>query len=272
MPSYIAAVMRAELYSYMAWMRNNRGYAFMMLFWPYIIAFFLIGYGSLVGNIETYAEKMGVASPLIYILASSSIMVSSIGIVDNVAGIMLHHRWIGTLPYVAVSPPRFTVYALFAAIPVSLLMGFVSLTSILPAALLIEGPVAAYKLMIVLCFVYLAMLPLVGLAAAAGGAALIVREEANIVSFLTPFVIFVSGIFYPQAILPWVLRAVSRAFPLVYVVEATRLLALYAQPPYDKLLPLAGAIAAMTIIYNGVAYPAVSYVEKQLRRSGAYEE
>ncbi len=269
---YVLAVMKADLYSFMCWIRNNRMLAFFMLFWPYMIAFFLLGLGSLLGSIEEYRLRIGVSNPVLYILASSSIMVSSISIVDNVAGQLLRHRWVGTLPYIVSSPPRFIVYAIAGPIPATMITSLVTLLSILPAAVYFEGVVGGLKILLVLLYMYLAMVPLIGIAVIIGGLSLVVREESNIAGFLTPFILLVSGVFYPQTILPHVLQLIGRCLPLVYVVEATRILATYSIPPLNTLSSIAGILIGMSILYNGFSIPGMLFVEKRLRREGVYEE
>ncbi len=269
---YIGSVMKASLYLFTCWLRNNRALAFMMVLWPYMMAFFLLGLGTILGSIEEYSSRMGVANPIFYILASSSIMVSSINIVDTVAGDLLRHRWIGTLPYIVSSPPRFIVYAIAGPIPSTMITGLISLTSILPAAVYFEGALGGLKILLVLGLVYLAMLPLIGIAVIVGGFSLIVAEETNIASFLTPFILLVSGVFYPQYVLPTVLQWIGRAFPLVYVVEATRVLATYHIPPLQPILTAVAFLAGLSILYNTLAFPGLLYVEEKLRRTGAYEE
>jgi len=269
---YVLAVMKANFYLYIHELKNNRGFAFFMLFWPYLIAFFLFGLGTMLGSIEEYSVRMNIANPILYILASSSIMLSSISIVDNVAGELLRHRWIGTLAYIVSSPPRLIIYAIAGPIPSTMFSSFISLTSILPAVLYFEGLLGGLKLFLILMFIYLAMVPLIGLAVVVGGLSLVVREESNVAGFLTPFILLVSGVFYPQTILPYVLQLIGKAFPLVYVVEATKILATYHYPPLNMLYPLIGILIGMSILYNLFTTPGMFLVEKKVLERGVYEE
>ncbi len=269
---YVSSVMRAGLYAFYCWLKNNRSFAFWMIFWPYMMAFFLFGLGSLLGSIEEYSSRMGIVNPIFYILASSSVLVSSISIVDNVAGELLRHRWIGTLPYVMVSPPRFVVYAIAGPIPATMVTSFISLTSVLPAAVFFEGAIGGLKMFIILLFIYLAMIPLIGISVIIGGLSLIAGEETNIAGFLPPFILLVSGVFYPQTILPWILQAIGKALPLVYVVEATKIMAFYRIPPFNTLFILAGFLVGLSILYNIVAVPGMLLIERKLVERGVYEE
>ena len=269
---YVWAVMRADFYAYVRELLNNKGFMFFMLFWPYMMALFMFGLGTMLGSLEAYSENMGVANPVLYILASSSVMLSSISIVDNVAGTLLRHKWLGTLPYIVSSPPRLVVYAISAPIPSTLLSSFISVTVILPAVLAIEGFMGGLKLFIVLMLIYLGMIPLIGIAILAGGLSLVAGEESNVASFLTPFILLVSGVFYPQTILPYILQVISRAFPLVYIVEATKVLATYRIPPLNILYSVMGVLVGLSILYNLFTTPAVLWVERKVLERGVYEE
>ncbi len=266
------AVMKANFYAYIHELKNNRGFAFFMLFWPYMMAFFMYGLGTILGSIEEYSSRMGVANPILYILASSSIMLSSISIVDNVAGELLRHRWLGTLPYIVSSPPRLILYAVIGPIPATMLSSFINISVILPAVVSIEGLIGGFKLFIILLLIYLAMIPLIGIAVFIGGLSLVVGEESNVAGFLTPFILLVSGIFYPQTILPYILQLIGRCFPVVYVVEATKILATYHYPPFTLLFTAMGVLIAMSLIYNSLSMPAVLWIEKKILERGVYEE
>ncbi len=269
---YLMAVMRANFYAYIRELMNNKGFMFFMLFWPYMMAFFMFGIGSMLGSIEEYSENMGVANPILYILASSSIMLSSISIVDNVAGELLRHKWLGTLPYIVSSPPRLILYAIAGPIPSTLLSSFVNITVILPAVIAIEGLIGGFKLFIVLMLIYLGMIPLIGIAVMAGGLSLIAGEDSNVASFLTPFILLVSGVFYPQTILPYILQLIGKCFPLVYIVEATKILATYKYPPFTMLYSIIGFLIGLSVIYNLLTAPGVVWIEKKVLERGVYEE
>ncbi len=268
---YCFSVMRAGLYAYICWLKNNKSLMFFMVFWPYITAAFLLGLGMLLGSIEEYRTKMNIANPVFYIVASGGIMVSSISIVDSVVGATLRHRWIGTLPYIVSSPPGFILSVMFGPIPDSMISSFIALTSILPIATYFEGIIGSLKIFIVLMVIYLAMIPLIGLSIIVAGLTLILGEETNIAAFLTPFMLLVAGVFYPQTILPEVLRALGLVIPLTYVVSATKLLATYHIPPFNALIVLMGFIAGLAIIYNSMSIPGIKAIERRVLKSGIQE-
>ena len=157
-------------------------------------------------------------------------------------------------------------------IPATMLSSFINISVILPAVVSIEGLIGGFKLFIILLLIYLAMIPLIGIAVFIGGLSLVVGEESNVAGFLTPFILLVSGIFYPQTILPYILQLIGRCFPVVYVVEATKILATYHYPPFTLLFTAMGVLIAMSLIYNSLSMPAVLWIEKKILERGVYEE
>ncbi len=265
---YIKSVMKAELYAFYCWMKNNRMLAFMMLVWPYLMAGFLLGLGLLLGSLKVYGERMGVANPVFYIIASSGVLISSINIIDTAVATVLEHRWVGTLPYVVSSPSGFRILAMFGPLLPAIISSFISISAILPAAVLFEGILGVLKVFLALILIYIATLPLIGLAVIIAGITLIMREETNIASFMTPFMILVSGVYYPQTILPHVLQLLAKAVPVYYVVTAVKILATYHIPPFNIFFTIAGILFGLTLIYNTMVYPGVKTIENRIRSKG----
>lgn len=268
---YVKSVMKAELYAYYCWMKNNKMYGFMMLIWPYLMAGFLLGLGLLLGSLKVYGERMGVANPAFYIIASSGVMVSSISIIDSAVATVLEHRWIGTLPYILSIPPGYRSVVMFGPLLPAVISSFISVSAILPAAVLFEGVVGGFKVLLALILVCIAMWPLIGLAVIIAGVTLIIREETNIASFMTPFMILVSGVYYPQTILPYILQLFAKVVPVYYVVTAVKILATYHIPPFNIFFTIAGILFGLTLIYNTIAYPGVKVIEDVIRSKGVQD-
>ncbi len=268
MPSTSTDIIRASIFSTFAWLKNNKWLLFSMLIWPYLITFLMLALGVIYGNLEMYKERLGVSNPVLYILASSGIVMSSLIIVDTVATSALYHRWLGTLPYLLLTPTRTYKVLLLEPIPSAILSSTVSMLAVLPGAILFEGLLGAGKLFLILLVVYLGMLPLIGLSVVVASLTLVLREETNIVAFLTPLILLVSGVFYPIEVLPTVLRSLSNIFPTLYVVQAAKLTATYTIPEVKALLTLISALVILTFIYNGIASLAIGESERMIKKSG----
>lgn len=262
-------VFRAQLYSTVYWYKNNRLYFISMFIWPYIMVGMIFALGTMYGSIEEYKYKLKVADPALYLLSSSVVAMSSIVIVESVAGFALFNRWLGTLPYILLSPVKTPIILLVAGLPDSLLSPLLTVASVIPAAVYFEGWLGAGKALIVLLFIYLGMLPMLGFATLVGSVVLIVKEESNILNSLTPFILLVAGVFYPVEVLPVILQYISKIIPVTYVIEATKIVATYALPEGMMIFTLMYLIACMTLAYNLLALTAIRKSEVSVKKSGA---
>ena len=268
MPVKVTDILRAGLFGTFAWIKNNRWLLFSMIIWPYLTAFLLIALGMVYGSLETYRERLGVSNPILYILAGSGIVMSSLFIIDTVATTALYHRWLGTLPYLMLTPTRMYKVLVIEPLPGALISSTMGILAVIPGAVYFEGFFGACKLLIVLLLVYMGMLPLIGLSVIVASMTLVLREESNVAAFLTPLILLVSGVFYPLEILPQILQYMSRIFPTSYIVEASRMVATYTIPEFRALLIAVYALVALTLIYNGVASIALTSSERMVKRSG----
>ncbi len=264
---YVKMIVKAEFYAYLCWLKNNKLFAFMTLAWPYLMAAFILGLGTALGSLSVFASKVGVANPIFYIVLASGVLVSSINIVDYSAWTLLDLKWLGVLPYIMASPPGLKRVAMYGLIIPTMISSAISLTAVAPVAVIVEGPLGLVKVLIVLGLVYLATIPLIGIAVIAGSLSLIFKEE-SFVSFLSPLMLLVSGVYYPITFLPKILQVISYIVPVTYVVEAAKILSVFGIPPLDKLFWIAGVLVAMSILYNLIAYPGLRSVEKNVRKHG----
>lgn len=262
-------VFRAQLYSTIYWYKNNRLFSISMFIWPYIMVGMIFAIGTMYGSIEEYRAKLNIADPALYLLASSVVAMSSIAIIDSVAGFALYNRWLGTLPYIFLTPVKTPIVLVVAGLPDSLLSPMVTIAAVMPAAVYFEGVLGAGKALIVLVFIILGMLPMLGFATLVGSVVLIVKEESNILNSLVPFTLLIAGVFYPVEILPLILQYMSKIVPVTYVVEAAKLVATYTIPEGRAVFSIMYLIAAMTLIYNALALTVIRKSEVAVKKSGA---
>jgi len=265
----IMDVLRAQTFSTIAWFKNNRLMFAAMFIWPYLMVGMILALGTLYGSVEEYSKKVEVSNPALYLLASSVVAMSSIGIVDGVAGFTLYNRWLGTLPYILMSPVRTPILLMVAGLPEALITSFITISAILPATLYFEGLIGVGKSFIVYGFIILGMLPMLGFSSLVASLLLIVKEESNILSSLIPFILLVSGVFYPLEILPRVLQLISRIVPTTYIINATKIVASYYTPEFKGILLIMYAIASLAIVYNLMSFTVLGKAEKAVKRGGA---
>ncbi len=264
----LKSIAKAELLIHLWWLKNNRPLLVLWFLWPYLTALFILALGTAYGRIEEFRETMGIASPILYIFVGSAVVFASASIVDIATGIALWHRWIGTLTYIYLVPVRFNTYLVLSGVVGGLFMIVQNFAAIVPAIIILEGLSGGLRLLAVLGVMILGMVPLIGVAVVAAILTIAARVETNVVSFINPLLLLVSGIFYPVEILPRILRVLSDIVPVTYIVESAKLIATYAYPPGSTIVYIAAILATMALVYNSWSALIVSRSERYIRRRG----
>ncbi len=263
------SIVRAGLFSTISWLKNNRAAMLALIVWPYLMAFTILFLGNVFGNPTIFASRMGVSNPTLYVLTGGSVAVACLAIVDSVATSILFHRWLGTLPYILLAPYNTMAVLLLEPLPTALVTSTIPLLAVIPVAVAVEGLCGFAKVLLALALVYLAMLPLVGFSLIIAAVSLATKQEHHVFGFVTPFLLMVSGVFYPIDILPEILQLVSFLAPPRYVVEAMRILSMFREPSIVPLARCILALAALSLLYNFASIPGVAAMERLIKRSGA---
>ena len=256
-----------DLYLY----KNNRGAFISMLLWPYLMLSLMLGMGILFGSPEAFRENIGLqVDPIIYFVASTLITMASLDVMWGVGGNVLFHRWIGTLPYILLSPNKTSLTLVFTYIPRYLLTAFIQIAEFAPLILIIEGPIQGlYKIGILIIAVTVGMLPLLGFSALFASLLLTIKEETNVLSWLNPIILLFSGAFYPAYLLPHWARLISQLLPSTYTIELARTAALIGAPKLANITFLIGILMGIALVYNMLAYLVVDIGERKAMKVGA---
>lgn len=251
--------------------KNNRSAFVSMLIWPYLTLGLILGMGAMFGSAESFRQNVGLpVNPLTYFVASTVAMMVSMDVMWGVGGSVLEHRWVGTLPYVILSPNRASVTLVFTYVPRYLLTAAIQLAEFAPLVLAVEGfSNGALKLGVMALAATVGMLPLLGFAALFASFLLSIKEESNILSFLNPLILLFSGAFYPAYLLPRWAQLISAVLPSTYTIELARLAALIGSPELRRVTLLIGALVAMTALYNSASGLVIQAGERRALREGA---
>ncbi len=261
-------VVRAEFFANLYWMKNNKGLFVAMVVWPYLMVALVMGMGYLLGSPEVYTRRMGISNPALFMLSASVVAMSSVTIIDTVAGYTLYNRWLGTLNYILLTPMKTPKLLIAAGLPTALFGPAVTISSILPAAVYFEGVSGGLKLSFMYAIIIAGMIPLLGISVIAASLLLVVREESNVINSLVPFLLLVSGVFYPVEVLPGVLQAVSEAIPVRYVVDAAKLVNSISTGFGAQLFTILYILAFMGVAYNIIAFLFVGRVDAMAKSRG----
>lgn len=261
-------IFAAQLFALKCWYKNNRWMILSDIIWPYLIVGLLLGMGSMFGSLENYAQRMGVSRPILFLLSSTVVAMSSLMIAFSAAGFVRENRWLGTLPYILLTPAGIHTIVIFAGLPSAVISPVMTMTAIAPAAVYFEGVGGVLRIWAVLLIVLFGMLPLLGFSALAASVLLMVKEESNVFDMVAPLILLVSGVYYPLEVLPKILQLVGRVLPTTYVVEAARLLATYMEPEIRLLLAPIYMLTALALGYNLLASLVLGRAERAVKRKG----
>jgi len=251
--------------------KNNRGAFISMLLWPYLMLALILGMGTLLGSPEAFKENVGLAvNPIIFFVASTIVAMASLDVMWGVGENVLFHRWIGTLPYILLSPNKTSTTLVFTYIPRYLLFAFIQIVEFVPLILIVEGFYRGFfEIGIFVLAVTVGMLPLLGFSALFASFLLTIKEESNVLGWLNPIILLFSGAFYPAYLLPHWARLISQILPSTYTIELARTAALIGAPKLAVITFLIGILVGLAIFYNTLAYMFVDIGERKAMKEGA---
>jgi len=256
-----------DLYFY----KNNRGSLVSMLLWPYLMLALILGMGMMLGNPEAFKENLGLSvNPIIYFLASTLIAMASVDVMWGVGGNILFYRWVGTLPYILLSPNRTSSTLVFTYVPRYLLFTFIQILEFSPLILILEGFYqGVFDIGVFILAATVGMLPLLGFSALFASFLLTIKEESNVLSWLNPIILLFSGAFYPVYLLPYWAKLISQLLPSTYTIELARTVAIIGSSKFAAITSLIGILAGMAFMYNALAYVFVGAGERKAMKEGA---
>ncbi len=250
--------------------KNNRAELISFLTWPYILLTLMLGMGFIFGSTQTFKSNVKVnADPIVFFVASTLIAMESMSVMWEVGGAVLTHRWSGTLPYMLLAPYRTSTTLVMSYVPRYLLWSSIHLTEFVPLLIWREGILGGIQdVLIITLAIVIGMLPLLGFSAIFGSYLLTLKEESNILSWLNPIVLILSGAFYPAYLFPAWARILSGLIPTTYTFELARLASLIGAPKLAEITFLIAILLGMSLLYNLASYSALGKAEKKALKKG----
>ncbi len=251
--------------------KNNRAELVSFLTWPYILLILMLGMGFIFGSAQTFKSNVKVnADPVVFFVASTLIAMASMSVMWEVGGAVLTHRWSGTLPYVLLAPYRTSITLVMSYVPRYLLWSSIQLAEFVPLLIWREGILGGVQDTLIMALaIVIGMLPLLGFSAIFGSFLLTLKEESNILSWLNPIILILSGAFYPAYLFPAWARLLSDLIPTTYTFELARLASLVGAPKLAEITFLIAILLGMSLLYNLASYAALGRAERKALRKGA---
>ncbi|MEL9909304.1 MAG: ABC transporter permease [Desulfurococcus sp.] len=242
-----------------------------LLAYPYMLTAFILGIGYGLGGLNTFTERTG-ADPILFYISGSYMMLSIMAVSDDLLWRPDFDHWMGTLPYVLLSPVK-RVYR-YVAIPLPRLTLVVLLgsTSVVPVFILLHGvpglveslAVVAMSVVASLSFIPVSLL-IMGLLYRSTG------ENWRVLNIVRPLIMILLGVYYPRYMMPWVARLITYLIPSSSVIEVgQRLLTSFELDSYSWIL--IGLATALTLIYLPIGVRSIVKWEGKLRVAGVKTE
>lgn len=231
---------------------------FMFLAYPYVLTLLIVLIGHGVGNREVFIGKVGI-SPEIFYLVNGFILMSVLGVSDDLLWRPIFDEWMGTLPYVIASPVNRLYRYLAIPIPRLILVVLTGITSVVPIMIyyygikgFVEG-IAIILLGIIASITFVTpILVVMGIIYYIGG------ESWRVINIVRPVLLILLGAYYPRFLMPLSGRIVSYLIPSSHVVEVIQRVIIGNVDVMHSLM-LLGAGIALFILY---ALPGLKLVGK----------
>ncbi len=261
-------VIRAEMKFVYADIFRRRALLLMMVLWPYLMTLFIVFLGSTLGSIQVFINRFGV-NPVPFFIIGSFILLSTLGVLDDIMWKPLYDEMVGVLPYILSSPINRILYYVALPIPRLLIVFLVGMTSVLPILYLfygLKGILLTFVTMLLASFAALVFTPFVIVCAML--TYIIGGESWRALNVIRPMLFILLGIFYPRWLLPLTLFIVSNILPAAPVVELIQRILLNIVASQGEVLSLLGLAIALGFLYLAPARRLVSSWERRKIREG----
>ncbi len=200
----------------------------------------------------------------------STLIVSSVDIIWDLAGNALSLRFLGVLPYLAVSPSTPSLALILSYIPRYIIESLLKALEFAPLLVPFLGLAQALLYTSVLFTLsVLAVIPLLGLSSLVAYSVLASKEETVWLDWLAPLILLVSGAIYPVSLLPPWLRALSGVLPTTYLFEIARAIT-EGSLTGESLLALSAMYLTTSVLFNSIFQFLVSRGDAELMRRGIH--
>ncbi len=271
MTSQLIIAIWAEMKLIYADLLRRKYYLLMLAAYPYILMIFILLIGMGIGSRQIFIQRIGV-SPEIFFIVSGFLLMSIMGVSDDLLWRPVFDEWIGTLPYVIVSHVSRLYHYLAIPIPRLLIALFTGLTSVLPVMVYYYGlqgliEASAVILLGILSAIFFIPFIMVVMGFLYG------FGEINwrVINVVRPLLLVLLGAYYPRYLMPLAGYIVSALIPSSHIIEVIQRLltgnidALYA-------LTLIGVATALFIAYLPTGVHGINMWEKRKIREGVKTE
>ncbi len=246
----ILTMLKAEFTFVYADVFRRKTILMMFIVYPYIITAFIMLIGTSLGSPQVFTEKVGV-DPVPFFIVSSFILISVLGVVDDILWRPIFDEWMGTLPYVISSPTSRVLHYFAIPIPRLTLVLISGSATVFPVLAYYYGLMGLTKATSVLLLALLSSVLLTTLAMLIAGLVFTLAGESwRVLNIIRPLLLILLGAFYPRYMMPLVAQAMSWLIPSSHTVELMQRLLIGAGVSSSYALMLLGIGIGLAIAYT----------------------
>ena len=255
------------------------GWAILNIMFPLFLTVIplLLAFG-VTGSIETtnliFKRYANTEDFVFYVLLGSTVWSLSTMIIWDFGMWLYEEMEIGTLEQLFLAPIH-TLELLFGSILYTLVISLTNtIGGVLIASLLLGyiHIILNVRFLLALAVILLGFIPLLGMSLFFGALVLKIKEPWAFFNFLTALLVYISGVFYPLAVLPPSIRAIAILFPATLQIADARAIMLDIEyvfsPEIDLLLLLAYTI--IWPLFGLGMFEKIKYEARKRGSIGAY--
>lgn len=206
-------------------MSRYPGFLFMVAAIPFMFGGMIMGIGYAVAGpsaFANFAANTGVGNPLLYTTLGGVLMIGSMLLVENTAGIIREEQMMGTFELHYLTPNSTMLLWLFHSLSTSLLTLMIMAVDV-AAVLAWQGSLLSPAEWLVAALVtLLGLLPLAGIGLAVAALTVRFKEVWAIANVVNSFIALLSGFYYPLEVFPAAVRLISQALPTSHAAQILR--------------------------------------------------
>ncbi|MCS7105450.1 MAG: ABC transporter permease [Thermofilaceae archaeon] len=192
---------------------------------PFMFGGMMMGIGYAIAGpsaFSNFTANTGVSNPLLYTVLGGVLMIGSMILVENTAGIIRDEQMMGTFELHYLTPNSTLMLWLFHSLSTSLIT-LVIMTVDVTVVLAWQGSLLSpVEWLLAATITVLGLLPLAGLGLVVAALTVRFKEVWAAASVVNSFVAMLSGFYYPLEVFPRVVRFIAQFLPTSYAAQALR--------------------------------------------------
>ncbi len=196
--------------------------------------------GSLEAAGKAFMMYSGTGDFIFFIIVGSTVWSISVGIIWDFGMWLYEEMEAGTLEQIFLTPIsvwEMLIGSLMYTVVISLTTSMMSLVIVSMMFGYIHH-ILSIDFIVALLIIVLGFIPLMGMSLFFGALVLRIKEPWSFFNFLTAFLVFIAGVFYPISILPPIARVIAVLFPVTLQIADARAVLLNIEYVFDPAIDL----------------------------------